>query len=195
MIEKLNSEQIKEICKLQHKIVVAKLMIQKMPIGYTNNNVGELERDMKIRSIAEECTEEMTNLINKYGKDIIENTFTDKEYLQKYLNYLKLGGSMMPLDALKTIDLDFSNNNIRTYFDTYTTADKKMSEVFSEIKNKKKRIAEIEGVITDIQERELEAELDSENKPEVDTQLLQKYLDKLRLKRRLESYDYLSYKI
>lgn len=83
MIEKLNSEQIKEICKLQHKIVVAKLMIQKMPIGYTNNNVGELERDMKIRSIAEECTGEMTNLINKYGKDIIENTFTDKEYLQK----------------------------------------------------------------------------------------------------------------
>lgn len=83
MTEKLNSEQIKEICKLQHKIVVAKFMIQKMPIGYTNNNVGELERDMKIRSIAEECTEEMTNLINKYGKDIIENTFTDKEYLQK----------------------------------------------------------------------------------------------------------------
>ena len=90
-------------------------------------------------------------------------------------------------------DLDFSNNNIRTYFDTYTTADKKMSEVFNEIKNKKKRIAEVEGIITDIQERELAEEPDSENKPEADTQLLQKYLDKLRLKRRLESYDYLSY--
>lgn len=45
----------------------------------------------------------------------------DKEYLQKYLNYLKLGGSMMPLDALKTIDLDFSNTKVLeeaiSYFD------------------------------------------------------------------------------
>lgn len=33
----------------------------------------------------------------------------DKEFLNNYLNFLKLGGSMMPLDELKTIGFDLSN--------------------------------------------------------------------------------------
>lgn len=37
--ERLNSEQIKEICKIQHKLLIAKILISKMPMAYTNNNV------------------------------------------------------------------------------------------------------------------------------------------------------------
>lgn len=36
----------------------------------------------------------------------------DKEFLNKYLNFLKLGGSMMPLDELKTIGFDLSNTKV-----------------------------------------------------------------------------------
>ncbi len=36
----------------------------------------------------------------------------DKDYLNKYLEYLKLGGSMMPLEELKQIDLDFTNTKV-----------------------------------------------------------------------------------
>lgn len=36
----------------------------------------------------------------------------DKKYLEKYIDFLKLGGSMMPLDELKTIDLDFNDNKV-----------------------------------------------------------------------------------
>lgn len=43
------------------------------------------------------------------AKKILSN---DKEYLEKYLNFLKLGGSMMPLDELKTIDIDLSKEDI-----------------------------------------------------------------------------------
>lgn len=45
----------------------------------------------------------------------------DKDYLEKYINFLKLGGTMMPLDELKTIDLDFTKeekiNDAIKYFD------------------------------------------------------------------------------
>lgn len=36
----------------------------------------------------------------------------DKEFLNKYLNFLKLGGSMMPLEELKTIGFDLSNTKV-----------------------------------------------------------------------------------
>ena len=36
----------------------------------------------------------------------------DKEYLNKYLKFLSLGGSMSPLDELKSIDIDFTNEEI-----------------------------------------------------------------------------------
>ncbi len=45
----------------------------------------------------------------------------DKEYLNKYLKFLKLGGSMMPQDELKMIDIDLSKedvfNEAVNYFD------------------------------------------------------------------------------
>lgn len=81
--ERLNSEQIKEICKIQHKLLIAKILISKMPMAYTNNNVYQLEKDMKIRDIVDNCENEMKELLLKYGSEIIVNTFSDKEYLQR----------------------------------------------------------------------------------------------------------------
>ena len=85
-MDKLNSEQIKKICRVQHKMVVAQYLISKMPIAYTNMDIGRFERDMKIKSIAESCEEKMKELINKYGDEIIKNTFSDKDYIQKQEN-------------------------------------------------------------------------------------------------------------
>lgn len=90
-MEKLNSKQIKEICKLQHKMVVAKIMIKNMPVAYTNDTIYQMEKDLKIRAIGEECGTKMAELINKYGNEIIENTFSDKEYLQKDENKFTFG--------------------------------------------------------------------------------------------------------
>ena len=42
-------------------------------------------------------------------KRIINN---DKEYLKKYFEFLKLGGSKMPMDLLKTLDLDLTNTSV-----------------------------------------------------------------------------------
>ena len=36
----------------------------------------------------------------------------DKAYLNRYLEYLKLGGSMMPLEELKQIDIDLNDNKV-----------------------------------------------------------------------------------
>ena len=58
-------------------------MISKMPMAYTNNNVYQLEKDMKIRDIVDNCEKEMKELLLKYGSEIIVNTFSDKEYLQR----------------------------------------------------------------------------------------------------------------
>lgn len=43
------------------------------------------------------------------SKKILSN---DKEFLNKYLNFLKIGGTMMPIDALKTIDIDFTDTKV-----------------------------------------------------------------------------------
>lgn len=88
--ERLNSEQIKEICKVQHKLLIAKILIRKMPIAYTNNNIHQLEKDMKIRNIADNCENEMKGILLKYGSEIIVNTFSDKEYLQRTGNKFTL---------------------------------------------------------------------------------------------------------
>lgn len=83
---RLNSSEIYTICKLQHQIVVSNYYISKMPMGYTNMDISRFESDMKIRAINEKCTKELDELIktliNKYGADVIKNTFSDKEYLQ-----------------------------------------------------------------------------------------------------------------
>ena len=38
---------------------------------------------MKIRDIVDNCENEMKELLLKYGSEIIVNTFSDKEYLQR----------------------------------------------------------------------------------------------------------------
>lgn len=81
--ERLNSEQIKQFCKVQHKMLITKILISKMPIAYTNNNAHQLTKDMKIRGVADNCENEMKELLLKYGNEIIINTFSDKEYLQR----------------------------------------------------------------------------------------------------------------
>lgn len=83
---KLKSNEIKEICKIQHKIFITDFLISKMPLGYTNDDVGKLVEDMKIRSINNECKEQMDKLIIKYGEANIIETFSDKEYLQNKEN-------------------------------------------------------------------------------------------------------------
>lgn len=85
-MEKLNSEQIKEMCRIQHKMFVSRYLISKMPLAYTNMTFGDLERDVKIRSINEECEKQMNDFIKKHGKEIIINTFSDKDYVQKEEN-------------------------------------------------------------------------------------------------------------
>lgn len=80
-------------------------------------------------------------------------------------------------------DLDFSNEDVKNYFETYTSADASIKEITSKIKDTRKRIAEIEGMLNDEQEL-----WDSSS---VDKEMLKKYLDKLRLKRRLESQEHL----
>ena len=56
----------------------------------------------------------------------------DKEFLDKYLNYLKLGDTMMPLDELKTIGIDLTKTEVLEeaikYFD-------KLIDKFEEIYN------------------------------------------------------------
>lgn len=63
------------------------------------------------------------------AKRILSN---DKEYLDKYLKFLSLGGSMMPLDELKTIDIDLSKEDVINeaikYFDSLIDEYKKIYE-------------------------------------------------------------------
>jgi len=81
-MNKLNSEQIKELCRIQHKMFISEYLISKMPIAYTNMDLGYFERDMRIRSTYEKCKDQMVELIEKYGNEVIENTFGDTEYMQ-----------------------------------------------------------------------------------------------------------------
>lgn len=79
----MNKEEIKEMCKLQHKDLCYKILINKMPVGYTNNNVYQLEQDMRIRSLYEKNTEKINEMIEKIGVKKLEETFSDKEIMQQ----------------------------------------------------------------------------------------------------------------
>lgn len=79
----LSSEEIKQICELQHKIVVCRVLINKMPMAYTNDNVHQLEKDIQIRAKHDEYSEKMMELISKFGSEVVGDTFSNKELLQK----------------------------------------------------------------------------------------------------------------
>ena len=111
--------------------------------------------------------------IMKFQNDTDGNVYsvTDEKFFSDFLiNY--------------PFDLDFTNDDVKGYFETYTSADESMKGITSKIKDTRKRIAEIESMLTEEQEI-----WDSSS---VDTEMLKNYLDKLRLKRRLESQEYLS---
>lgn len=79
----MNKEEIKEMCKLQHKDLCYTILINKMPVGYTNNNVYQLEQDMRIRSLYEKNTEKINEMIEKIGVKKLKETFSDKEIMQQ----------------------------------------------------------------------------------------------------------------
>lgn len=79
----LSSEQIKEICVVQHKMTICQILISKMPIAYTQDTIYQMEKDLKIRSMYEDLQQDLSKLITKYGADCIGATFSDKEYLKK----------------------------------------------------------------------------------------------------------------
>ena len=111
--------------------------------------------------------------IMKFQNDTDGNVYsvTDEKFFSDFLiNY--------------PFDLDFTNDDVKGYFETYTSADESIKGITSKIKDTRKRIAEIESMLTEEQEI-----WDSSS---VDTEMLKNYLDKLRLKRRLESQEYLS---
>ena len=111
--------------------------------------------------------------IMKFQNDTDGNVYsvTDEKFFSDFLiNY--------------PFDLDFTNDDVKGYFETYTSADESMKGITSKIKDTRKRIAEIESMLTEEQE--------IWDTSSVDTEMLKNYLDKLRLKRRLESQEYLS---
>lgn len=77
----LTSEQIKEICAIQHKLYVCKAIISKMPAGYTQLDIDQLSKDLQIRAKHDKYEEELGKLITKYGADAIGATFSDKEIM------------------------------------------------------------------------------------------------------------------
>lgn len=79
----LSSEQIKEICALQHKMTICQILISRMPMAYTQDTMYQMERDLKIRSMYNDLQQDLSKLITKYGADCIGATFSDKEYIKK----------------------------------------------------------------------------------------------------------------
>jgi len=82
----MNKEEIKEICKLQHKDIIYKVLISKMPIAYTSFDAHNLERDMKIRNDYEENQKELYKMVEKVGMKKIEETFGNPEIMKKEEN-------------------------------------------------------------------------------------------------------------
>ena len=77
----LTSEQIKEICAVQHKLYVCKAIMSKMPAGYTQADIDALSKDLQIMAKHEKYEEELNKLITKYGAEAIGVTFSDKEIM------------------------------------------------------------------------------------------------------------------
>lgn len=78
----MNTEKIKEICKLQHKDLLYKILIKKMPIAYTNYDMGQMEHDMKIRSDYEKNTSKISKIVDEVGVKAINETFGNPEIMK-----------------------------------------------------------------------------------------------------------------
>lgn len=86
----METKDIKEICRLQHKDFVYRILINRMPIAYTNHDVYNLKRDTKIRSDYEENKTVLYKKVEEVGREAIEATFGNKEIMQNEENRFTL---------------------------------------------------------------------------------------------------------
>lgn len=54
-----------------------------MPLGYTQDDINELKRDLDIRAKKEAAEKEMEEIIKILGADAIGTTFSDPEIMKK----------------------------------------------------------------------------------------------------------------
>lgn len=79
---KLNSETIHQICNLQHKITVCQIYLKDVTGLYTSNMVGQMIDDLKLKSKLDSYQDELAKVISTLSPVDIEETFSDKEYVQ-----------------------------------------------------------------------------------------------------------------
>ena len=82
----MTSEQVKAVCNAQHKMMICDILISKMPLGYTNDTINEMKRDLDIRVQKEGYEKQMKELIDEIGNAEIIKCFSDKEFMQKEEN-------------------------------------------------------------------------------------------------------------
>lgn len=83
---KLNSKTIHQICNLQHKITVCQIYLKGATGFYTNDMVGQMFNDLKLKSKLDDYEDELKKLLGTLNIDDVKETFTDKEYLQLPVN-------------------------------------------------------------------------------------------------------------
>ena len=160
----------------EEKESLNKKLEKKVRILHTSNKVAHgityLMKEYMYYFAIQEITAGNLNFENimKFSKDqdgYMSSNLDEKFFSDFIINY--------------PFDLDFSNEDVRKYFETYTSADEKIKETTNKIKDARKRINEIESMLTGEQE--------NWDDSSVDKDMLKNYLDKLRLKRRLESLE------
>lgn len=82
----MTAEQIKEFCRYQHKDLCYKILISKMPVGYVNEQVYKLPKDMEIRRAQLENEEAMFIFVEGIGMKEIETTFSNPAIMQRAEN-------------------------------------------------------------------------------------------------------------
>lgn len=67
----------------------------------------------------------------------IVDRLNDKEYLEKYLKFLSLGGSMPPLEELKVIDIDLSDEKvIKSAINKFKETIEETKKIYQEVGDK-----------------------------------------------------------
>lgn len=78
----MTTEQIHKMCNLQHKITICELFIHQMPLGYTQDMLGEFQRDMEIRAKYDTYRNEQDAMIKEIGMEVVGSTFSNKELMK-----------------------------------------------------------------------------------------------------------------
>ena len=82
MSEKLTSEQIKEICELQHKSFICQFLLKNSTGFYTQDNINQMFSDISLRGKLDTYQDKLNELVNEYGSEKVIETFKDKEFVQ-----------------------------------------------------------------------------------------------------------------